>query len=106
MSLEIRRPDISALALGSAVLGTGGGGNSYYGQLIARRLLDDDAAVTVVGIDEMDPRSFAITSAARDGPRIAMLAADANSAGAPVGRPRGLRLRSFLRPAARGGRLT
>src|SRR5690242_5431755 len=64
MNLEIRRSDVTALALGSTVLGCGGGGNSYYGQLVARRLLADDTAVAVIDVDQMDPESFAITPAA------------------------------------------
>jgi uncharacterized protein len=72
MSYEITRRDISALALGSAVLGTGGGGNSYYGQLAANRLLADDASVRVIGIDEMDHASFAITSAAIGAPLVCL----------------------------------
>jgi DUF917 family protein len=64
MSLEIRRSDVTALALGSAVLGCGGGGNSYYGQLVARRSLSDDAAVPVIDVDQMEPESFAVTPAA------------------------------------------
>jgi len=72
MSFEITRHDISALAIGSAVLGTGGGGNSYYGQLAANRLLADDASIRVIGINEMDPVSFAITSAAIGAPLVCL----------------------------------
>ncbi len=72
MSFTITRHDVSALALGSAVLGTGGGGNSYYGQLAAHRLLADDASVHVIGIDEMNPASFAITSAAIGAPLVCL----------------------------------
>src|SRR5262249_56002325 len=64
MSYALRRSDVSALALGSAVLGCGGGGNSYYGQLVARRLLSEETAVRVIDVDEMDPGSFAISPAA------------------------------------------
>jgi uncharacterized protein len=64
MSLEIRRSDVTALTLGSTVLGCGGGGNSYYGQLVARRLLSGDTVVPVIDVDQMDPESFAITPAA------------------------------------------
>jgi DUF917 family protein len=72
VSFDIRRSDIIALALGSAVLGTGGGGNSYYGQLVARRLLGDDTAVRVISVDEMDPASYAITSAAIGAPLVCL----------------------------------
>src|SRR5262249_59726905 len=64
MSYTIGRSDVSALALGSAVLGCGGGGNSYYGQLVARRLLSDTAAVRVIEVDDMEPDSFAVSPAA------------------------------------------
>jgi DUF917 family protein len=60
----IRGRDVAALALGSGVLGCGGGGNSYYGALFASRMLADDAAVQLIDIDDVDPESFAITSAA------------------------------------------
>jgi hypothetical protein len=43
MSFEIRRDDLTALALGSGILGTGGGGNSYYGRLVASRIIGDSA---------------------------------------------------------------
>ena len=72
MSFELRRDDVSALALGSAVLGTGGGGNSYYGQLVARRVLDDASVVKVIGIEEMEPASYAITSAAVGAPLVCL----------------------------------
>jgi uncharacterized protein len=64
MSYTIRRSDVSALALGSAVLGCGGGGNSYYGQLVARRVLTEETAVPVIDVDDMEPGSFAISPAA------------------------------------------
>ncbi|MDO8431637.1 MAG: DUF917 domain-containing protein [Candidatus Binatus sp.] len=72
MSFEILRSDISALALGSAVLGCGGGGNSYYGQLVASRALAADSSVRVIDIEEMDARAFALTSAAVGAPLICL----------------------------------
>jgi uncharacterized protein len=70
MSFEIRRNDLSALALGSGILGTGGGGNSYYGQLVASHILGDKSAVRVIDVTEMDPDSFAISSAAIGAPLV------------------------------------
>lgn len=72
MSFEIRSTDITALALGSSVLGCGGGGNSYYGQLVARRVLAGDVAVRVIDVDEMAPESFAITPAAVGAPLVCL----------------------------------
>ena len=72
MSFEIRRSDVTALSLGSAILGCGGGGNSYYGQLVAQRLLSADAAVQVIDVDEMARDSFAITPAVVGAPLVAL----------------------------------
>jgi uncharacterized protein len=72
MSFEIRSSDITALALGSSVLGCGGGGNSYYGQLVARRMLAADVVVPVIDVDEMAPESFAITAAAVGAPLVCL----------------------------------
>ena len=72
MSFEIRRGDVTAFTLGSAVLGCGGGGNSYYGQLVAQRMLAADAAVRVIDVDEMPADSFAITPAVVGAPLVAL----------------------------------
>jgi len=72
MSFEIRSSDITALALGSSVVGCGGGGNSYYGQLVAHRLLAGDVALRVIDVDEMAPESFAITPAAVGAPLVCL----------------------------------
>ena len=70
MSFEIRRADLSALALGSGILGTGGGGNSYYGQLVASQIMSDTSSVRVIDVTEMDPESYAISSAAIGAPLV------------------------------------
>ena len=72
MSFEIRRADLSALALGSGILGTGGGGNSYYGQLVAGQIMSDTSSVRVIDVTEMDPESFAISSAAIGAPLVCL----------------------------------
>ena len=72
MSFEIRRSDVTAFALGSAVLGCGGGGNSYYGQVVAQRMLGANAAVRVIDVDEMPIDSFAITPAVVGAPLVAL----------------------------------
>jgi len=72
MSFEIRRGDLPALALGAAILGTGGGGNSYYGQLVARQVLGEKSSVRVIDVTEMDPGSFAISSAVIGAPLVCL----------------------------------
>jgi len=72
MSFEIRRGDLSALALGAGILGTGGGGNSYYGQLVARQVLGEGSSVRVIDVTEMDPEAFAISSAVIGAPLVCL----------------------------------
>jgi DUF917 family protein len=72
MSFEIRRSDLSALALGSGILGTGGGGNSYYGQLVASGVLGEGTSVRVIDVTEMDPEAFAISSAVIGAPLVCL----------------------------------
>ena len=72
MSFEIKRGDLSALALGSGILGTGGGGNSYYGQLVARQVLGEGSSVRVIDVTEMDPETFAISSAVIGAPLVCL----------------------------------
>lgn len=53
--------DLDALALGAAVLGTGGGGNPYLGKLRLRGLLESGAEVEVVPLDQV-PDDWQIVS--------------------------------------------
>ena len=71
MSFEIRREDISALALGSGILGTGGGGNTYYGQLVAKEIIGDKV-LRAIDVTEMDPDSYAISSAVIGAPLVCL----------------------------------
>ncbi|HXW85188.1 MAG TPA: DUF917 domain-containing protein [Candidatus Binataceae bacterium] len=72
MSFEIRRADLTALALGSGILGTGGGGNTYYGRLVASRILGADRVVRVIDVTEMAPDSFAVSSVAIGAPLVCL----------------------------------
>ena len=71
MSFEIRREDLSALALGSGILGTGGGGNTYYGQLVAREVIGNKV-VRAIDVSEMDPDSYAISTAVIGAPLVCL----------------------------------
>ncbi len=50
---EITEPDLMPIALGAAVLGTGGGGNPYLGYLRLRQIFADGARVTVIDPEEL-----------------------------------------------------
>ncbi|MBO1359513.1 DUF917 domain-containing protein [Acetobacter sacchari] len=54
----VEEPDLLPLALGCAVLGTGGGGNPYLGMLRARELLRQGAQVRVIPFEALDDEAW------------------------------------------------
>lgn len=50
---SIAEADVDAIAIGAAVLGTGGGGDPHIGSLIAKRLIRMHGDVRVVALDEL-----------------------------------------------------
>jgi DUF917 family protein len=50
--------DLEDLAVGAALLGSGGGGNPAYDLLIAKELLSNGAKVELVSVDDLDETSF------------------------------------------------
>ena len=56
----IAEADIDAIALGAAVLGTGGGGDPHVGALIAKRLIRIHGAVPVVELDDLTADDFVV----------------------------------------------
>ncbi len=67
-----RAGDIDPLALGSAVLGSGGGGNPYIGTLLLRQAMEDEGVdrIEVTPFDEVDDPDFLICSAGMGSPAI------------------------------------
>lgn len=53
--------DLEALAIGAAILGTGGGGNPYVGRLRARELLRAGARIEMVSLDELSDDALVVT---------------------------------------------
>jgi DUF917 family protein len=49
----LTEPDIEALAIGAAILGTGGGGNPYIGKLRCLQQLRAGKKVALIGLDEL-----------------------------------------------------
>jgi uncharacterized protein len=70
--LPFRKADIEGLALGSAVLGSGGGGNPYIGSLLLRQSMETEGVdeVRIVPFDEIDDSDFLICSAGMGSPAI------------------------------------
>jgi len=51
---ELTESDIEALAIGAAILGTGGGGNPYIGKLRALQDWRNGKRINLIGLDELD----------------------------------------------------
>ncbi|WP_353827714.1 DUF917 domain-containing protein [Agromyces sp. SYSU T0242] len=56
----IAEVDVDGIALGAAVLGTGGGGDPHVGSLIAKRLIRLHGPVRVIGLDELGDDDFVV----------------------------------------------
>src|SRR4051794_36861860 len=56
----ISADDLDDIALGAAVLGTGGGGDPYIGKLMAARALRDHGPVQLIHPDELDDDALVI----------------------------------------------
>jgi DUF917 family protein len=50
--------DVHALALGCAVLGTGGGGHTYESELVTLQALETYGDVELIGLDALDPEGI------------------------------------------------
>jgi len=58
---QLSEHDIEALAIGAAILGTGGGGNPYIGKLRALQDLRNGRSVTLIGLDELDDEALVLS---------------------------------------------
>ncbi|MFF2274478.1 DUF917 domain-containing protein [Agromyces sp. NPDC058126] len=56
----ITEADIDAIALGAAVLGTGGGGDPHVGSLIAKRLIRLHGPVRMIDVDDLGDGDFVV----------------------------------------------
>ncbi len=64
-------PDnIEDVALGAAVLGTGGGGDPYIGKLMALQAMEEYGPVTLLDLDEVDDDSLIVPSAMMGAPTV------------------------------------
>jgi len=58
------------LALGAAVLGTGGGGNPYIGKLMAQQAIKDYGPVTLYSLDELNDDDLIVPTAMMGAPTV------------------------------------
>ena len=62
--------EVEDIALGAAVLGTGGGGDPYIGKLMATQAIGDHGPVELVSIDEMGDEEWSVAIAMMGAPTV------------------------------------
>ncbi|MFE7214695.1 DUF917 domain-containing protein [Streptomyces sp. NPDC057611] len=67
---EITADNLSDLARGAAVLGTGGGGDPFVGRLLAQQALKRHGPVTLLDVDEIDDDALVIPTAFMGAPTV------------------------------------
>src|SRR6267143_3072840 len=67
---KVVEADLEDLAIGAAVLGTGGGGNPYIGKLLAQQAMREHGPVTLVDVDEVPDDAFVVPSAMMGAPTV------------------------------------
>ncbi|MDQ2942284.1 MAG: DUF917 domain-containing protein [Candidatus Dormibacteraeota bacterium] len=68
----VREADLEDLALGAAVLGTGGGGNPYIGKLLAQRAIREHGPVTLVEVGEVADDALVVPTAMMGAPTVSV----------------------------------
>ena len=66
----LKEEDIERIAIGAAVLGSGGGGDPYVGKLMAKQAIRAHGPVRLVSVDELDDGALVIPSAAMGAPSV------------------------------------
>ena len=61
---------IEDIAVGAAVLGTGGGGDPYVGKLMALQALKDCGPIKLITVDEVDDDAFVVPTAMMGAPTV------------------------------------
>ncbi|AGK62013.1 hypothetical protein Asulf_02050 [Archaeoglobus sulfaticallidus PM70-1] len=67
---SLDKEDIENLAVGAAILGTGGGGDPYLGKLTAIQALDEGYEINVVDVKEVPDDALVIPSAGMGSPTV------------------------------------
>ena len=62
--------EVADIALGAAVLGSGGGSDPYIGQLMAREAIRQHGPVTLVSLDELDDDDWVVPVAGMGAPTV------------------------------------
>jgi DUF917 family protein len=66
----VSEDNLDDLAVGAAILGTGGGGNPYIGTLLAKRAIRERGPVELVSVDEVPDDAVVVPSAMMGAPTV------------------------------------
>jgi uncharacterized protein len=67
---RVAEAELDDLAVGAAILGTGGGGNPYIGTLLAKQAIREHGPVELVSVDEVDDDALVVPSAMMGAPTV------------------------------------
>jgi len=67
---QITAHDLEYLAVGAAILGTGGGGDPFIGKLMAQKAITDHGPVTLITADELDDDALVIPTGMMGAPTV------------------------------------
>jgi uncharacterized protein len=68
----LNESDIDKIAIGAAVLGTGGGGDPYIGKLVAKEAIRKYGKVKLISLDELDDSSLVIPLSSMGAPTVSI----------------------------------
>jgi DUF917 family protein len=67
---RVAEAELDDLAIGAAILGTGGGGNPYIGTLLAKQAIREHGPVELIDLDELDDDALVVPSAMMGAPTV------------------------------------
>jgi uncharacterized protein len=67
---EITPHDLESLAVGAAILGTGGGGDPFIGMVMAQQAIEEEGPVTLMDPEELDDEALVLPTAMMGAPTV------------------------------------
>lgn len=67
---KIGKQEIEDIAVGAALLGTGGGGDPYIGKLMAQQAIEENGPITLLDIDEVPEDALVVPSSMMGAPTV------------------------------------
>jgi uncharacterized protein len=67
---EVTTGDLDSLAIGAAILGTGGGGDPFIGKVMAQQAMEEEGPVLLMDPDELDDGALVLPTAMMGAPTV------------------------------------